>query len=410
MSGLMGAVCEHRCNRLLQLPYEILQRLISGIDDTVTLINLGASCRTLRRLVYEEARVWRNAASRMVDRHVVATMLAQYRLVHPSGESEPPVGWWFRLCVAAGSRRPRLKVAEQLTRRMLAGRASRGLWRSGHTATAVLEHYVLVLGGVGAQFGVMWDPLLVDLATMAVTRPTNRSTTPTKPGQPVAAPSPRLRHTACAIDKHRLVVFGGYALDPVSARGDCFICEVASDAQSLSWTRLRTAGEPPSNRYHHICGVFDGGSSVVVYGGEQNPGLPPEPPGTVYCLDLATLRWSKRSSTGPRPLLSLLQMSLVHRASGGDRLVVFGGMVDPAGDDGAGDVMVVHSLNLSTLVWSTTLENRGAAPRSRTRSAFVQLGPDALLVLGGGHSSGAMDIDPLDDAVRLDLGTDTWSR
>ena len=390
---------------LLELPFEILQHLVSRIFDVATLVALGASCRVLRRAVYQRS-VWRAAALRAVDGHLVATMLAQHQLARPS--SEPGLEWWFGLCLAAGSRRPRLKIAEQLTGRMRASPVGPRLKlaRSGHTATPVLESHVLILGGVGGQvMEVIWDPLLVDLATMEVTEPINRA------GSGSLVPSPRLRHTACAIDRHRLFVFGGYALDPHSARGDCYICDVAPDAHTLTWTRLQTAGQSPSLRYHHVSGVFGGGRSVVVYGGEQHPGLPPEPADTVYILDLTTLHWSKHSSAGPRPLLALLQMSVVHRRATGDRLVVFGGVVDPDDDAQTGDVMVVHSLDLSTLMWSATLKAEGerAVPRSRTRSAYARLGPDAILVLGGGHSSGAMDFDSLDDAVRLDLTSDSWS-
>ncbi len=267
------------------------------------------------------------------------------------------------------------------------------------------------------------------------------------------APSARLGHVLLYDTRRdRLVLFGG--ADDMS-RNDVWVLPLGT--LPLQWTELTPTGTPPGRRvfaqavYDSLADrlvLFGGADSLVIDGGpldfrndlwalslsgtpawsEITPaGTPPSPRAggsAVYdrarqrllllqgydgstladCFTLSldgSPTWAPLGASGGPPPARCL--SAVANDAPDDRVVIFGGLVDPATNDFLDDAW---SLDLAGPAW-TELSPTGDAPSARAFTASVYDPPQDRLVVYGGQSG----MELVTDAVwSLSLGAEpAWA-
>lgn len=257
--------------------------------------------------------------------------------------------------------------------------------RSGHTATLLDDHRLLIVGGLTedpeGRYQATDSILLADLETgdLSVVQSVG------------AAFICRLRHTTCKLSENRVAVFGGYDLESRMVLHGLQIGTLAADGKSIGWVLQATAGPSPGPRCQHVAGMLPDGHTMLVYGGSPDPDHEPQ---HVVALDTETWRWRRIACRGLGTVSFVLGMSLIDRVR--RRFVLFGG---------ANGDMRIRYLDLDSWEWCVADEQATPMPEGRERSSVVMCGPDSALVLAGGSlDTGA----PLDDAWRLRLDTLEW--
>jgi hypothetical protein len=159
------------------------------------------------------------------------------------------------------------------------------------------------------------------------------------------------------------------------------------------WTRSSATRGGPFPRWGMTaCAV---GRDVFLFGGCRETGSDIDLPSSLHVLHTAGLMsWATPAVTGSAP------PSMTHHtavlASGGDAMVVFGGMT-PAGPSNA-----LHVLNTKSLAWKKPRVVGTRAPIERSSHAAALLGGGAMLVHGGVHTTKALSDTWLLDTVRME--------
>ena len=147
-----------------------------------------------------------------------------------------------------------------------------------------------------------------------------------------------------------MYVFGGTASG--TKKQDVHRLNLSTNAWS---GELTTSGTPPSGRYQHSAGIYNG--SMYVACGNDGSGK-----NDIHTLNLSTLAWSGAiSCTGTPPTARYGQSGVIYNGY----FYVYGGYVSATSSE-------VHRLNLSTLVWSGAITTSGGTPLARCHFCSAQ--------------------------------------
>lgn len=115
-----------------------------------------------------------------------------------------------------------------------------------------------------------------------------------------------------------IVMFGGYNIDTNTTRGDMYAFHPVK-----GWTNLNTTGDVPSSRRNPCLVQVQGGSKLVLFGGQADRTYAYVAGTTlddIYTLDLNTFAWTRGNDAG----LAGARVAHVCAASG-DHVIVWGG-------------------------------------------------------------------------------------
>ncbi len=214
---------------------------------------------------------------------------------------------------------------------------------------------------------------------------------------PTGTPPSRRAYSQAVYDSldDRVVVFGGadsLVMDggPIDFRNDVWALSLSG---APAWSELTPAGTPPSPRAGASIVYDRARQQMVLFHGYDGTMLDD---GCTLSLD-GSPTWAPLEVTGDVPLGRCL--SAIAYDAPEDRVVVFGGLVDPQTSEALDDVW---SLDLATPAW-TELLPAGDAPSARAFAASAYDAPRNRMVIYGGDSG----MDMVTDAVwSLSLGAD----
>lgn len=297
--------------------------------------------------------------------------------------------------------------------------------RTGHTATQVGSLQV-VIGGLALSGQTMMDVVVVDMETMSIFWPEVCY------ADNCAPPPTRFRHTATLIahpsGSPAIFILGGYNMEGAEyGAEDTYLLHVIRSGRRVTWQRVRTSGQVPTPRFHHVTSAFNGGRKLVVYGGEGSHSddhveVPSEggggagPPAmqrsdqiAVYIMDVSSMSWRKVATHGAGPGSRSLSMGCTSRdaKTGKERLVLTGGFMEFERDLAE---LHVFALDLETFEWTAGPCPPGGTaslPRTRHRAGCGRVGPDSLLIFGGGSKNNTGSF--YSDCLLLHLPSLTWS-
>ncbi len=196
-------------------------------------------------------------------------------------------------------------------------------------------------------------------------------------------PPPRARHIA-VLDRarDRMLIHGGRQREETSGPYDLLDDLWALDLEEDTWEQLETTGGGPSARSSHAGAVI--GDQLFVFGGNASTsGLSYQPMDDLWILDLETLAWTERGTTGtPGPRL----FHAMTPAADGGSLFVFAG-----GDENAfaGPLLAdLWELDLASWTWFERHAGGGITPggdnpSTRFSPDLMTLDDDTLLMFAG---------------------------
>lgn len=218
------------------------------------------------------------------------------------------------------------------------------------------------------------------------TQLTNRLDTLTwsKPKTSGQIPPPCRAHSCTTVERdlgngkksYSLYVFGGG--DGPNYFNDLYVLNI----DTLTWTKPKTEGEPPSPRRAHTTCIWNQ-KIIVVGGGDGARAL-----ADVHMLDVSdphVLKWSKLKPEGHPPIARGYHTSNLVK----DKLIIFGG------SDGHECFSDVHVLDLETNRWNQIDLDR-AVPR--LAHSATQVG--SYVFVFGGHDGSRYS----NDVLLLNLG------
>ncbi|KAG0741903.1 hypothetical protein G6F57_006171 [Rhizopus arrhizus] len=181
----------------------------------------------------------------------------------------------------------------------------------------------------------------------------------TKPKTVGEPPSPRRAHTTCLWNQKIIVIGGG---DGARALADVHALDI-SDPNALTWTQLQPQGTPPIARGYHTSNLVK--NKLIIYGGSDGH----ECFSDIFILDLLTNCWSQIDLNRPMPRLAHSTTQV------GSYLFVTGGY------DGRRYSNELLLLNLVTMCWETK-KVYGNPPSPRGYHVSI-LHDSRIYVLGG---------------------------
>ena len=213
-------------------------------------------------------------------------------------------------------------------------------------------------------------------------------------------PTPRFQHGACVAEGKMYVVGGSY-------RGRFCADTHELDLDTWTWRNLRTPMSATPDRALPACAghrAIRVGNDVYVVGGRFKGGTSPSSSSiSVFKMilrdGLDEVEWIRVETRGEQKPVARRGASVT--ATGGNRLVVFGG----EDEDGRffNDAWI---LDMTSLEWEHVHAPGGHPPEPRADHAAAMWGPDALLVFGGtGRSTKCFDTLHV-----LDLAYHKWTQ
>ncbi|KNA05308.1 hypothetical protein SOVF_191650 [Spinacia oleracea] len=160
------------------------------------------------------------------------------------------------------------------------------------------------------------------------------------------------------------------------------------DAQTSSWSILKTYGKSPISRGGHSVTVV--GSTLVIFGGQNASRTLLN---DLHLLDLETMTWDEFDALGAPPSPRSDHAAAVHAER---YLLIFGG------GSHAACFNDLHVLDLQAMEWSRPTQ-QGNIPTPRAGHAGVTVGENWFIVGGGDNKSGASE------TVVLNMSTLVWS-
>jgi hypothetical protein len=209
----------------------------------------------------------------------------------------------------------------------------------------------------------------------------------------------------------KMTVFGGRFEEEEEEEGllgDVHILELATGV----WILVNTTGAPPSARAGHTAISWRDNSAseapkMTIFGGKlDGAGV------RVNTLDLATGMWSGPISTTGEPTARRDHTAVAWTsASGAPKMTIFGGWLLVGSSSFLGDV---HTLKLVTSTWSNRISTTGAAPSARSGHTAVSWRDDTAngapkMTIFGGRSGQLEGNKLLSDVHTLDITTGVWS-
>ena len=281
-----GAVRLH--DHLLDLPEELLTRVLLALPDAAALCRAAQVCRSLATMASQD-RLWIERLRR--DLGVVDTMRpdqAGARRFH-SFSSLDTVSW-RRLTV--GSRDNSHHILQ----------FSRPSGRTG-AASCHMGGTALIFGGT---LGGNWGPMLDDLYSVTVDAARERVTVRCvslgereEDGQcrheMGDGPGPRRGHTMTAVQlgsEPAAVVVGGWGALPLDMQ-PYVLTPTSTNQRGFAWTAPQISGTPPASRAFHSATSL-GGAAVLIYGGLGGRSCRND----FALLDLAAGTWSQLDTSG----------------------------------------------------------------------------------------------------------------
>ena len=211
-------------------------------------------------------------------------------------------------------------------------------------------------------------------------------------------PDPRAGHTLVYDSlNERLVMFGGF--DGSSLLAEVWTLDV-SGASLGTWTSHSPTGTPPDPRVGHSAVYDPVGERMIVFGGNVDPN--PDPVvGDVWALSLplapAVPAWSLLTTTGTAPPARYDHAAVLDESRG--RMLVYGG------SDFSDALTDLRSLDLTTLAWA----DHGSAPVARHgHSAIYDAHNDRMVVHGGNDGLGTISPTTWFASVPV-AGAATWT-
>jgi len=217
----------------------------------------------------------------------------------------------------------------------------------------------------------------------------------------IAGPSPRGRFmVAMDADRDQLLLFGGRYRDGSSGSYTLHDDLWALDLASQTWTELAPVNSGPSARVNGAMAVS--GTTLVLFGGNTSTsGASYDPQDDVWSLDLDTLEWTDRGSTGG-PDDKLFHAGAM--SDDGSTYYLYGG-----GDENAffGDFHTdTWALDVADWSWSE-VDDGADGPLGRLAPSLVHDSDNNRLIMFGGHDDGLLG--NTNDTWALDLGGGGWS-
>mmetsp|Transcript_16072 Transcript_16072/g.54796 ORF Transcript_16072/g.54796 Transcript_16072/m.54796 type:complete len:644 (+) Transcript_16072:153-2084(+) len=192
----------------------------------------------------------------------------------------------------------------------------------------------------------------------------------------------RSGHSATAMGKNKLVVFGG--------RRQALLNDLHFlNTDTMKWNTPQVKGTIPSREGHAACAVRE---EIVVFGGHTGVGTTGLA-SDVYHLKFETMQWVAVTTLGGAP--SPRRGHTISASEDGRKLWVFGGF------DGAGVLGDLHVLEMDRQTW-TTVSTTGVGPSPREGHAATVV--NKYFMVCGGHDGQRR----LSDAYVLDTETLEW--
>jgi len=172
-----------------------------------------------------------------------------------------------------------------------------------------------------------------------------------------AAPAPRFAGgVVFDAPRDRLLVFGGYSIDPLGPSFNDLWALSLSGPSSMTWELLAPTGTPPTPRWGFVMVMDPGRDRALSFGGGSSASAPTN---QVFALRLGSQppNWVQLFPAGALPSPRIIHAAVIEPV--GDRLVAFGGY------SGVQFLDDTWALSLSGVLQWTQLNPSGGSPAAR---------------------------------------------
>lgn len=434
------------------------------------LLDLGATCQTLRPCTNDGPMVWRSLCVSLLGEalvHLHQEAWAGTAAILKGIHSVEFFRELFQSAYASESFAYSLKIRHECMHGAPASDSSTSstevvlreksqidaaLAVSGPTSNTV-GHLVVNIGGSRSDGRATHQHLADEELTVCVIDLKRKQVVRPRLTAGSARPRRRTRHAACVINPRwasectvqsglrPLLVLGGcndVTAEPCGGLQDLLLLEFTKDDGSeIQWRDVQAEGQGPRGIWHHVCGAFAQGKKVVVYGGDMLRSDAEfehidnrETASHVYVLQVDTCVWERVATSGIAPIWRSLHKGVTYNslADASERLVIVGGSVDhvPLHRQGELADMVGYSLHLGSFVWSRgptvgteagghglieadadMVNNHALLPSPRMRFAADRYGR-FLIIYSGVDEMGQLAEDQ--QMLKMNLLTLEWSR